>query len=227
MNQLILPYQKNIKKNFENFFFEGDNNKLIIDNIKKIFLGEHNQIFITGEKCYGKSHILHSACNFFNEKKCIYIPLKEKNSFHPDILEGFENYNLICIDDINNIFGEKDWEFKIFVLINKALEKSKKIIFTSSVKPDKNIVKLQDLQSRLSWALILDIAEPNEKAKINIMKKTILEHEYNIVSESCDYLMKNRNRSIKSLLNDIHKVGFYSLSTNKKVTLKNLRAILD
>ena len=95
------------------------------------------------------------------------------------------------------------------------------------MKPDKNIVKLQDLQSRLSWALILDIAEPNEKAKINIMKKTILEHEYNIVPESCDYLMKNRNRSIKSLLNDIHKVGFYSLSTNKKVTLKNLRAILD
>ena len=65
------------------------------------------------------------------------------------------------------------------------------------MKPDKNIVKLQDLQSRLSWALILDIAEPNEKAKINIMKKTILEHEYNIVPESCDYLMKNRNRSIR------------------------------
>ncbi len=226
MNQLIIQYQKNIKKNFNNFFLNGSKNNLIIKNIKEIFSGKHHQIYLEGEKCFGKSHILHSACNFFSGKNCIYIPLKEKNSFKPDILNGFENYDLICIDDINSIFGEKDWEFKIFVLINKALESSKKIIFTSTTKPAKDIVNLQDLQSRLSWSLLLNIEEPTDKIKIEILKKTIIEHEYNIVPESCDYLMKNRDRSIKSLLDDIHKIGSYSLSTNKKVTLKNLRSIL-
>ncbi len=226
MNQLIIPYQKNIKKNFNNFFFNGNKNNLIIKNIKEIFSGKHHQIYLEGEKCFGKSHILHSACNFFSDKNCIYIPLREENSFKPDILDGFENYDLICIDDINNIFGKKDWEFKIFILINKVLENSKKIIFTSTTKPAKDIVNLQDLQSRLSWSLLLNIEEPTDIIKIKILKKTIIEHEYNIVPESCDYLMKNRDRSIKSLLDDIHKIGSYSLSTNKKVTLKNLRSIL-
>ena len=35
------------------------------------------------------------------------------------------NYDLICIDDIENIFGDKEWEFAMFVLINKVLENSK------------------------------------------------------------------------------------------------------
>ena len=227
MNQLIIPYQKNIKKNFENFFSNSNKNNLIIKNIKEIFSGKHCQIYLEGEKYFGKSHILHSACNFFDDKKCIYIPLKEENSFKPDILDGFENYDLICIDDINYIFGKDDWEFKIFVLINKVLENSKKIIFSSTIKPEKDIVNLQDLQSRLSWSLLLNIEEPTDKIKIEILKKTILEYEYNIVPESCNYLMKNRDRSIKSLLDDIHKIGSYSLSTNKKITLKNLRSVLS
>ena len=78
MNQLIIPYQKNIKKNFENFFSNGNKNNLIIKNIKEIFSCKHCQIYLEGEKYFGKSHILHSACNFFNDKKCIYTSQRGK-----------------------------------------------------------------------------------------------------------------------------------------------------
>ena len=49
MNQLILPYQKNIKKTFDNLFFEKNKNSLII-KIQEIFKNKENQIYIYGKK---------------------------------------------------------------------------------------------------------------------------------------------------------------------------------
>ena len=227
MNQLILPYQKNIKKTFDNLFFEQNKNSLIIKNIQEIFKNKENQIYIYGKKSLGKTHILYSACNYFDNKKCVYLPLSEKKFFLPDIFDGFENYDLICIDDIENIFGDKEWEFAMFVLINKVLEKSKKIIFTSSDMPNKNLINLKDLESRLSWSLLLDIKEPDDSLKEKILKKTILEYEYNISEDICLFLLKNRNRDLDSLLEKIHYIGEYSLSLNKKITNKNVKSILD
>ena len=48
MNQLILPYQKNIKQTFDKFYGENLENMQIVDHIKKIFTNSNNQIFIWG-----------------------------------------------------------------------------------------------------------------------------------------------------------------------------------
>jgi len=227
MNQLILPYQKNVKKTFNSFYYENKNNNQIIENIKNIYNNSNNQIYICGERSFGKSHILYAACNYFKNKKCVYLPLKDYNLFSPDILEGFENYDLICIDDIDYIYSNDEWEYSFFVIINKILENSTKIIYTSSTSLKSNKIKLKDLQSRLSWGLVFMINNPNDIIKEKILNKTIIENEYNISSDICSYLMKREDRDLASLLEVIHKIGNYSLSTNKKINVKNLGVVFD
>jgi len=228
MNQLILPYQKNVKNTFSSFFYEDKKNKQIIENVKNIYNNNNNnQIFICGEKSFGKSHILYSACNYFEDKRCVYIPLKDHNLFSPDILEGFENYDLICIDDIDHIYNYDEWEYSFFVVINKILEKSKKIIYTSSTALNLSKINLKDLHSRLSWGLVFTISSPNDIIKEKILNKTIIENEYNISSDICSYIMKREDRDLSSLLEIIHKIGKYSLSTNKKINVKNLRVVFE
>ena len=46
MNQLILPYQKNIKHTFDNFFTNNNKNIQIIDCIKNIYNHKNNHIYI-------------------------------------------------------------------------------------------------------------------------------------------------------------------------------------
>ena len=229
MNQLIFPYQKNVKKNFDSFFYDNEKNNQIIESIKKIFDNKDNQIYIWADKSFGKSHLLYSACNYFGNrnKKCAYLSLKEFKKFSPDILKGFDNYDLICIDDIDYIFGNKDWEYGFFTLINKVLDKSKKIIYTSSSSLALNNINLKDLHSRLSWGLIFMISAPNDITKENIMKKIIHEKEFNISPDVCGYLLKRKYRNLDSLLDVIDKIGKYSLSTNKKVSKKNLNTIIS
>ena len=229
MNQLILPYQKNVKKNFDSFFCDNKKNDQIIENIKDIFDYKNNQIYIWGDKSFGKSHLLYAACNYFSEKnkKCVYLPLNDHKKFQSDILDGFDDYDLICIDDINLICQKKDWEFSFFVLINKILDKSKKIIFTSSSSLALNNVDLKDFHSRLASSLVFMINSPNDITKANILKRIILEKEYNINLDICEYLLKRKYRDIDSLLKIIDKIGRYSLSTNKKISKNNLGLVID
>lgn len=229
MNQLILPYQKNIKKKFDSFFCDNEKNDQIVENIKNIFDSQNNQIYIWGDKSFGKSHLLYAACNYFGEKnkKCVYLPLSENKKFEPDILDGFDNYDLVCIDNIDLIFQKEDWEYSFFVLINKILDKSKKIIFTSSSSLALNNINLKDFHSRLSSSLIFMINSPNDTTKENILKRVILEKEYNINIDICEYLLKRKDRDIDSLLKIIDKIGNYSLSTNKKIGKNNLSLVIN
>ena len=229
MNQLILPYQKNIKKKFDSFFCDNEKNDQIVENIKNIFDSQNNQIYIWGDKSFGKSHLLYAACNYFGEKnkKCVYLPLSENKKFEPDILDGFDNYDLVCIDNIDLIFQKEDWEYSFFVLINKTLDKSKKIIFTSSSSLALNNINLKDFHSRLSSSLIFMINSPNDTTKENILKRVILEKEYNINVDICEYLLKRKDRDIDSLLKIIDKIGNYSLSTNKKIGKNNLSLVIN
>ena len=73
MNQLILTYQKNVKQTFDSFYYNSSENNQVLNSIKNIFNDNNSQIFLWGENCSGKSHILYSACNHFGKvkKKCI------------------------------------------------------------------------------------------------------------------------------------------------------------
>ncbi len=229
MNQLILPYQKNVRQTFENYYSDQTGNIQILDCIKKIFDNTNNQIFVWGDKCSGKSHLQYSACNYFNitKKKCIYFPMKEYKKFNNDILNEAHKYDLICIDDIDQIFGIDDWEKSFFILINKIIDNSSKVIYTSSSNLKNTNIKLKDLHSRLSWGLLFKINKENDLIKEKILKKIIFEKEYNISINICNYLLSRKERDLNSLIKAIHKLGLYSFSTNKKVNLKDVNSILN
>lgn len=228
MNQLILPYQKNIKHTFDNFFTDNNNNIQIIDCIKNFYNQKNNHIYIWGDRSSGKSHLLHSACNYYGEKNknCVYFPLNDYKNFNCDIFNGFEEYDLVCIDNLDSIYGDKEWEYSLFILLNRILNAEKKIIFTSSLSLALDRIHLKDLQSRISWGLIFMINKPNDDIKGKILKNIILEKEYNISFDVIKYLLKKEDRDITSLIDLIHKTGNYSLSVNKKIGTKNLNNII-
>ena len=71
------------------------------------------------------------------------------------------------------------------------------------------------------------INSPNDTTKENILKRVILEKEYNINIDICEYLLKRKDRDIDSLLKIIDKIGNYSLSTNKKIGKNNLSLVIN
>jgi DnaA family protein len=111
-------------------------------------------------------------------------------------------------------------------LVNKVLESSKKIIYTSSSSLLSRNIDLKDLHSRLSWGLVFKINNADDIIKEKILQKIILEKEYNISFNVCKYLLQREERNLSSLVNIIHKAGLYSFSTQKKVSTRDINNIL-
>ena len=86
----------------------------------------------------------------------------------------------MCIDDIDCIYGDKEWEYSLFILLNRILDSSKKIIFTSTTSLVLDKIKLMDLKSRISWGLIFMINKPSDSTKEKILKKVLVNLIYKV-----------------------------------------------
>ena len=63
-----------------------------------------------------------------------------------------EQLALVCIDNIECIAGEEEWEMAIFDLYNRILETGKTRLLITGDRPPRQLnLKLPDLASRLDW----------------------------------------------------------------------------
>lgn len=81
--------------------------------------------------------MLHAACAEMSARgeAVGYVPLDKRTWFVPEVLEGMENLALVCIDNIECIAGEAEWEMAIFDLYNRILETGKTRLLITGDRP--------------------------------------------------------------------------------------------
>ncbi len=68
--------------------------------------------------------MLHAACAELSQQgeAVGYVPLDKRAYFIPEVLEGMEQLALVCIDNIECIAGDEQWEMAMFNLYNRIVE---------------------------------------------------------------------------------------------------------
>ena len=99
--QLTFPWSAKPKLIFRDFYTNKENLNLV-NNLKDQEAGD---IIIQASSNIGKSHLLQSVCNFYNEigKTSFYLPIKKALDYDPSVLDSINKIDLICIDDIDFI----------------------------------------------------------------------------------------------------------------------------
>ena len=67
------------------------------------------------------------------------------------MLTGLEQLGLVCLDDLDSIAGNEEWEQAIFHLYNRLHDLQKPLLMTACNSPKGSLIKLADLKSRLAW----------------------------------------------------------------------------
>ncbi len=126
--QLTFPFSIDKKSSIKKFFIPKGSEALINELSNK----NGDDIFLRGYKGSGKTYLLQAACNDLNNLKFAtsYIPLNEAIKLDTKLLDGLESLDLVCIDDIDKISSNKDWEVACFNLINRCNESSCRLIFS-------------------------------------------------------------------------------------------------
>ena len=212
-----------------NDFITGSN-KPALETLKKIAAGdETGQIYLWGSTGTGKSHLLNAACMVAGEHKlsAIYIPLTNYRDLQPLMLEGMDNMNLVCVDDIDCIAGDIEWEQAMFHLYNRIRDAGGSMIISGSANLQAMDLKLEDLRSRLYWDLVFHLEPLSDADKINVLQQRALRKGFELTAEVAEYLAKRVQRDLPNLIQLLNYFDKESLAAQKKITIPFVRSLLD
>ena len=227
--QLPLPIHQSDDETLENFYAE--NNLLLLNSLQKNFLQLHQQFFyLWGHKGSGKSHLLKGVCQHYlaQQRPALYVPLNKAQYFSPAVLENLEQQALVCLDDLQAVIGNAEWEVAIFDLINRVRETGRTLLIMSADQSPVNLpVQLPDLASRLTWGEVYQLAPLNDKQKIDVLQKAAYQRGIELPDETANFLFKRLERDMKTLFNALEKLDQASLQAQRKLTIPFVKEILS
>ncbi|MBT4838373.1 MAG: DnaA regulatory inactivator Hda [Methylococcales bacterium] len=225
--QLILNFDSPDDINF-NSFYPGANEEVIY-HIKSLLNGKGEQfIYLWSPQGEGKSHLLQAACNHLWNKgqTASYIPLLQSMDMAPDILDGLENFKLICLDDIFSIAGKKDWEIALFNLFNRIKNSQAKLIISAKTPANQLPINLPDLRSRLSWGLTSQLHALDDAQKQAALKDHAYHHGFQLPDKTLGFLMNHCSRDNHTLFSLIDRLDKASMESHHKLTIPFIKKVL-
>ena len=225
--QLALQIQINERASLDNFFISKNNNKAI-QILKNILERSNNgaQIFIDDLGSNGKSYLLQAICNDFSNSNnsTIYIPMQKAINLEPSILEGINDLNLICLDDIDLISNQRDWELALFNLINECYEKDCFLLLSGSIE---KLEVIPDLISRIKKMEILRLKAIDDDELLRATQSISKNLNIEISDKNMNYLINNSRRDIKTVFGILSQLEKESLERKKSIGLNLIKEVIQ
>lgn len=207
-------------------FYPGENAELITA-LKQQSNGQI--IYCWGKRGVGLSHLLQAACHEASlyHRTALYLPLKEMIVYGPNILQGLESLDLICIDDVDTIAGDKHWEEELFHCFNRLRDANKNIVCASHYSLNECPIGLADLRSRLSWGATYQVKPLNDDDLVKALQVYAVTQGFELSDEVSHYLLHHYPREIVGLKSILQKLAQASLTYKHKITVPFVKKVLD
>ncbi|MDR3451938.1 MAG: DnaA regulatory inactivator Hda, partial [Rhodoferax sp.] len=129
-------------------------------------------IYLWGKQGVGRTHLLQAACLRFEQtgEPAVYLPLAQLIDRGVELLDHLEQYELVCLDDLQAVAGKPEWEEALFHLFNRLRDSGRRLLIAASHSPRELAIKLPDLKSRLTMALIFQMRPLSDEDKLRALQ---------------------------------------------------------
>ena len=225
-----IPFQfGNFQQNDFASFLTGGNQELLnlINAISK--KEESHRLYLWGISGTGKTHLLQAACKQASESdlQVAYLPLKQLSEFSPEILHDLGELDLVCVDDIDNVAGQIEWQQGLVWLYNELRDHEHAMIISANISPTNIALEVDDLKSRLNWDQVLKIKEPDDELKIQILKQKANARSFELSDEVVEFLIRRVERDMGSLMDVLDKIDHASLAAKRKITIPFVKELIS
>jgi len=227
-NQIPLPFGKFDRFSFE-LFWPGSNQQVLAFLQQSLIQDHIANVYLWGEDGTGKSHLLQASCALAASrmKTVIYIPLTEKAQFAPDLLNGIELLDLVCIDDVDEVVGDPEWELALFNLYNRMFALKNSLYLSARTSPGGLDIKLPDLKSRLTAGVTWHLSNLDEKDRLLALQDRAKSRGFELSDEVIEYLSRRVARDMHSLFSWLDKLDQATLVSKKRITVPFVRELLE
>jgi len=222
-DQIPLPLK--LQEDFSFDHFIADENALIIESLKN---PSEPFIFLWGDAGTGKTQLLQATCQYQTQlgKTAAYLPLQELQVFSPQILDGMGNIDLICLEDIELVCGNTQWEEALFNLFNQLRLTEGRLVISSNTSPQQSNVRLNDLKSRLCSGLPLNLKPLSDEGTIKALQAHADKQGLELTHDMAKYLINHYPRDLPSLWSLLDTLNQASLIAKRKLSIPFIKSTL-
>jgi chromosomal replication initiator protein len=230
--------------NFDNYV-EGDCNRLARSAgwaiAKAPGRTAFNPFFVYSDVGLGKTHLVHAIglqtkINF-PDKLVLYVNSDlfcqqyveaVKNNNVNDFIFFYQNVDVLILDDIQYLAGNKvKTQEAFFHIFNYLHQKNKQIILTSDKSPIDVTGFDHRLLSRFKWGLTADLEIPDLETRISILKKKLENNGIVFPEEVINYLALRVTSNTRELEGAMISVLAHTSLNKKEVTVELAKNIVD
>lgn len=185
-------------------------------------------IWLWGESSVGCSHLLQAVCHDAEllGVRAFYLDFSRNAALHPDVLSGLETMGLVCLDSVDELAGQPDWELALFNFYNRMSEYQTPLLIGAHAPPQQLGFKLPDLTSRMQSSAQFHLRMISDDEKAVALKLRADCRGFELSDDVARYLVSRSERSMTQLLKVLTLLDKQSLSSQRKVTIPLLKSVM-
>lgn len=225
MSQLALPLRLADHAVFASFLVGA--NAAAVSLLQAVADGDSAPgCWIWGAASTGKSHLLQAVCARSGDRS-VYVPLRQLAQAGPECVSGLASRGLVCLDDIDAVAGEGEWEAALFVLCNQIMDAQGSLVVSANAPPRSSGIGLPDLTSRLSRLPVFQLQELAEDERAVALQLRARHRGLSLPNETARYLLNRSRRDMASLYALLDRLDAEALRAQRRLTVPFVREILQ
>ncbi len=146
--------------------------------------------------------------------------------FEADAFDGYDDCELLAIDNLDALAGHSDWEAVFYRVINRCRAGEFRLLYSLTTRPAQLALALDDLRSRLQWGLLLELPRHDEDELRDILARRARLLGLELAPEVLSYLLNHHARGLDAQMAILHRLDGASLSRQQRVTIPLIKQTL-
>jgi DnaA-homolog protein len=205
-------------------------NQAIVDVLRSLEPGSlPPTVFLQGSVASGKTHLLQATCAQAPQRGFTagYVPLRELGLIGPDVLSGWGDLDIVCIDDIEVVANSRPWNLALFALHQHLEERRARLVVASRLAPAALQLTLPDLASRLAGGLILTVQPLAESEQVQALQLRAKLRGFDLPDETAAYMLRRLPRDMATLYRRLDELDHAALVAQRRLTIPFVRTVID
>jgi DnaA-homolog protein len=228
--QLSLGVSLKDDATFANYFQNTPANAQALQALLQLSQGAGDAyLAIWGARGCGLTHLLQAVCHaaYLRDQSVQYLPLRDLVGYAAeDVCEGLEACQLVCLDGLDEICGNRAWEQALFHLFNRLQAAGSYLLVASHTSLPAIPILLPDLKSRLLSGVSYHIESLNDAGKEQALMVRAKGRGMELSAEVARFILTRATRDTNELFNLLNRLDDASLQHQRKLTIPFIKDVL-
>ena len=203
-------------------------NAQAIEHLKQVALGMGSGLtWLCGPSGCGKTHLLQAVCAASAARvRAGYVPLGAVAPLGLGVLDGLPQLECLCLDEVDRIVGQVEWERAIFALLRELEDAGGRLVLAARSPPALLEWALPDLGSRCAGGAVFQLRPLDEGEQYAALELRARLRGLELPQETWEWLRRRFPRDLRTLFETLDTLDEAALAAQRRLTVPFIREVL-